>query len=346
MLSLLATAAVVAGTLGREPVMALLANGPWAATPAPPQPVAVRLPPVPRAAAGPSVAVLRQQAHGRVRPQLDVADAQTREAIDEHLAAVNLFFGDAKSRTPRFAKKVLGWSSKWRLVSDKLPGTRDDRHAVFLAKAFNDDLFSPEQLTQAVEQVVKNYTDSVVGIENGMLVRMRADVADLPPAALPEFVDDARLRGAFEHAMAAARAKVGTELRADLSRETLSLIAGEVMTLVAVRLGVSGGILAAGAGSSWATVGIGLVVAVIVDQIVSWVWDVWRDPKADVARKMSDKLEEIRRLIVEGDGAAPGLRARLHALAEKRSQLRRQALAELIDPQEAPQAAPQSQARP
>lgn len=326
---LLLTAVVAAGVLGREAVVDLLRP----AEAAPPAPAALRLPPVPGAGAdaGPSVAVLRQQALRRANPGLAEADAETRAAIDAHVAAIDSFFIDVKGRTPRFAKKILGWSSKWRLVSDKLPFTRDDRHALFLERTFRAELFTPYQLTRVINQTTRNYADTVAGIENAMLVRVRADVGDLPPTVLPEFVDDAKLRAAFEQAMNEATERTRADLRADVTRETLSLVAGEVLAMVAVRLGVSGGILAAGAGTSWATVGVGLVVAVIVDQIVSWVWNWWRDPAGDVSHQLNEKFDEIRRLIVEGDGAgAPGLRARLLETATQRDRLRRAAMAEVI----------------
>jgi len=44
-------------------------------------------------------------------------------------------------------------------------------------------------------------------------------------------------------------------------RELIIVIAGEILTKVAVRLGVSAGVLGVGAGTSWATLGVGLVAA-------------------------------------------------------------------------------------
>lgn len=323
----IAALTVLAGVLGREAVVELFQ--PAAAT----LPAAqVRLPPVPKAPTGPSIAILRQQALRRTEPSLAWADAQTRAAVGPHVDAIDEFFADVKSRTPVFSKKILGWSSKWRLVSDKLPLTRDDRHAQFLTRTFNEQLFSSADLTQVIDQIIRNYADGVAAVENEMLVRMRADVGDLPPTVLPEFVDQATLDAAFARAMAEASERVNADLKADVTREAVSLVVGEVLAIAAVRLGVSGGILAAGATSSWATVGIGLVVAVIVDQIVSWAWDKWRDPAGDISRKMDDKLEEIRRLIVEGDGENPGLRERLIALSYERAKLRQAAIAELFAP--------------
>jgi hypothetical protein len=321
----------VAGAIGV--LVAVVAHGPivsiFRGVDKPPQRPEVKLPTVPS-----STAAVRTLATQRIEPHLDWADHESQRVVADHIKAVDDFFTDAKKGTPGFAKEVLGWSSKWRLVVDKLPYTRTDRHALFLKRTFNERIFPPERLTTVLHQVVKNYVASLNGIENQMLVKMRLDVKDLPPDALPAFGDEAKLRVAFERAMAEATERVRADLKADISREATSLVVGEVLTMVAVRLGVSTGILVAGTSSSWATFGIGFVVAVIVDQIVSWVWDWWRDPVGDLTTKMNNKLDEIHRLIVDGDSQAPGLRARLEELSKKRAALRRAAVMELLQPTE------------
>src|SRR3954454_2622723 len=83
-------------------------------TPAQQQTPRVQLPPVSRSSSG-SVEDVRRQAMLRAQPVLDWADAQSVDAIDAHVRAVNQFFRDAKHRTPAFAEDVLGFASKWRL---------------------------------------------------------------------------------------------------------------------------------------------------------------------------------------------------------------------------------------
>lgn len=332
---LLAGVAAAVAVLARGPIVSLF-DKPDPIVPAvlnlPATAPATQPPPPP----GPTAENVRRIASNRAGPVLDAADREGQAAVAEHVRAIDDFFAQAKRGTPGFSKAVLGWSSKWRLVSDKLPFTRTDRHAIFLRKTFHDRLFTPEALTKVVEQTVKGYSGSVAGIENRMLVKLRADVSDLPPAMLPGFDDDAALRAAFERALAQATQRIGADLKADVGRETTSLVAGEVMTLVAVRLGVSAGILTAGAGSSWATFGVGAVVGLVVDQAVTWVWNWWRDPVGDLSTKMNAKLDEIRTLIVEGDGKQPGLRGRLEAVARDRAAVRRAAVLRMIQsPEEA-----------
>ena len=55
-----------------------------------------------------------------------------------------------------------------------------------------------------------------------------------------------------------------------------------------------------------------------------------------MSTKMNAKLDEIRTLIVEGDGKQPGLRGRLEAVARDRAAVRRAAVLRMIQsPEEA-----------
>ena len=276
----------------------------------------------------PSAAEIRAEAARRAQRSLAWADAESRRAL--RLAPLDEFFADVKSRTPQFADAVLGFGSKWRFVADKVPFTRGDRHAEFLHAAFREHLFSPDDLSRAIEQVARSYADSLAAIENRMLVRLQADLGDLPPAALPGFADQATLSAAYQAAIERTLTHVGADLKADVGQELVSLVAGEVLTQAAVRLGVSAGILGVGAGTSWATLGAGLVVGLIVDQLVSWIWDWWADPSGDLAAELNAKLDQLHALVVEGDAGSPGLRAALADFARRRAALRRAAVLELL----------------
>lgn len=286
----------------------------WPATAEPPRP--------------PSAAEIRAAAALRAERSLAWADAESQAALD--LAPLAEFFADVKSHTPQFADAVLGFGSKWRLAADKLPFTRGDRHAEFLHAAFREHLFAPADLSKAIEQIARRYADSLAAIENQMLLKLRQDLSDLPPAALPQFADQATLSAAYHDALERTLARVGADLKADVGQELVSLIAGEVLTQAAVRLGVSAGILGAGAGASWATLGAGLVVSLVVDQLVGWVWDWWADPRGNLAAELNAKLDQLHSLVVDGDGASPGLKAALGEFGRRRAELRRAAILKLL----------------
>jgi hypothetical protein len=266
----------------------------------------------------------------RVEPTLVWADEEADEAVARQIVHLRRFFGQCRNRSSQFAESVLGWGSKWRFVADKVPFTRGDRHAEFLRKMFAEQLFSDQELTKAIEQVASGYGDSVSDIENQMLVRLRQDIVGLPDAHLPEFENLARLQTAYAEALSKAQSHVGTSVSNDVTQLVMSVVVQEVVTQVAVRLGVSAGVLSASAGSSWATFGLSIVVGVIIDQVVSWVWDIWADPKGALADEMNKKIGELERMIVDGDEKSPGLRQRLTDFSKQRSDLRRSAVHELI----------------
>lgn len=260
------------------------------------------------------------------RPHLDWADQQAARALDEHLKEVDRFFAANKQNTRKFAERVLGWSSKWRLVADHVPFTNGDRHPAFIRSEFEEHLFTPAQLADLVEQVVASYLAHLRSIEGEMLVRLRADVADFPETYPIARLGPAGLEAEYGQAVAQALAAAGSGLRSDIGTLLVSEIAGEVLTQVAVRLGVSAGILGTGAATSWATLGVGLVVGLIVDQVVSWVWDRYADPIGSLTTQLDGKLDEIRRLIVEGPDGAQGLRRRLKSCADQRARVRESAV--------------------
>jgi len=282
--------------------------------------------PQPPLAAPSSTVDTRREAVARSKKSLAWAERKARHALDGNLAPLDDFFGDVKRRTPEFADDVLGWGSKWRFVADKTPFTKGGRHAAFLRRAFERHLFKPDDLKRAIEQTVLGYGDEVTAIENRMLLKISEDLSDLPVAELPELAGHATLMAAYEAALQRAMERVGDDVTADVATQIVSLVAGEVLTQVAARLGVSVGILGVGAGSSWATLGAGVVIGLIADQLISWVWDWWADPRGSLAAELNDKLDELRDLIVEGGGQTGGVRAALAQFAGRRAELRRAAV--------------------
>lgn len=301
----------VAGFLLYEPIAELFRE-----KSAPPPPVKIQL-----SLDAKKIAAERAKFH------MEWADAQSLKAVDEHLAKLSAYFEEVKKRTPEFAMESLGWGSKWRFAVDRMPFTRTDRNEIYLQEKFAAHIFSQEQLTQSIEAVVNGYNSSVQSTEGLMLVRIKADIADLPQASLPRFASKESLERAFASALDDASKKVQVGLR----NQIIQHVAAEVLMRVAVRLGVSSGILGVGAGSSWATLGASIPAAIIVDWVVAKIWDWWADPVGDLSKMLDGKLDEIYKLIVDADGTNPGLRGELLELHENRKQLRQQAVGDLIE---------------
>jgi hypothetical protein len=290
-----------------------------------PQPPKIELPPPPEAKRP-------RRPEEIARPHLSKAEQECERVIEEHVKALDGFFADSKKNTRGFAEEALGWGSKRRLVQDALPFTRSDRHKEFIKGKFEEHVFKPEQLEDAVKQVVKSYLAHVRSIESRMLVDLRTDASDFPSAYMLTQLDDKRLQEGYDAALAKAVEATGGKLREDIASGIVSTIAGEVLTQVAIRLGVRAGILSAGAASGTFTLGIGLVVGLIVDQIVAFIWDWYSDPKGQLSGEIDKKLDEMNRLLVDGSSDVKGLRERLREFARERAGTRQKAVISLLQP--------------
>lgn len=303
---------------------------PVVAPPAAPFPVSIETTvPAPK----PDLAEIRRQARNRAKPHLDSADRECQVALDKRIQGLDRYFGEVKKKTPAFAEDVLAWGSKWRLVADKLPFTRTDRHDQFLREKFAERLFTRKDLEAELRGVVRLFLQDVRAIENQMLARIREDLDDLPPALLAAQLDQKTFDRFFQEAMEKTADHAGANLRDAIVQEIVSMVVGEAVAFAAVRLGVSAGILTAGGASGTVTFGVGLVVGLIVDQIITWVWDWWSDPAGALSSALNDKMDELRLALVEGSSASPGMRPRLQHFARERAAARRTTVLDLIQKQ-------------
>jgi len=268
------------------------------------------------------------------KPHLESAKSKTENVIEGRLVPVRTFFDDSKKNTRQFAQVALGWGSKWRLIADHVPFTTRGRHETYIREQFEQTVFSAQQLEDVVSSAVAEYLSEIRSIENQMLVSLRADIAGFPDAYPIAQLDETQLRAKFDEAIQNAIAATGSQVQADIGTQLVSIIGGELLTQVAVRLGISAGILGTGFASGWATIGIGVVVGIIVDQIVSWVWDWWADPTGDLAANLDVKLDELRTLICDGDTKVEGLRLRFQSLATERAMIRQTAILDLLSSNE------------
>ena len=350
-------------------VTALISARPWWSSSAPAPAVSV-------ASVTPAPAEVRQRAWQTIQPRLDASDRSAQTQIDRSLAIVNEFFAERSQNSRAFGEEVLALRGKWQFIHSRLPYADKDAHYKFLAQRFEKTIFSPEELRAVIEEAVTAHLAGVEGIENRLLVDIRADLADdASIQALPTIRSDASLQEDFRQLATQVARQVSNDLGVDVLRETGALvtftvaevIARRVAVAVAARLGMSAGILSAGAGSSVATLGMGLVACIAVDLGVDWFMRLaGYDPPGQVAQKVQATLEHVRELVVEGDreavdayaalresarqdtdpavrlaaeravrnidrkGLVRGLRAELQGLDQARAEIRRETLRLLI----------------
>lgn len=280
----------------------------------------------PVSAVSPPAEVPRPSPEEWARPHLERASSAAARAVEQQLAVVDAFFADAKQGTRAFASEALGFGSKWRWVASKLPYARKDRHEKFLRAKFEQHVFSAAELQAMLDRLEHDLVSALGGIDNALLVALRADVAGLPDGTLVGRLDPAALRARFDSlaSHAEGHARVGEEVGV-----SVGIIVGTEVALVAgQRLAMSAGLLGAGAAFGIATFGAGLVVSWLVDTIVDRV----RDSDGKLARKVDQELDAMHRTLVEGKPGQPGLRQLLADVVSRYAASRRVAVLALLQP--------------
>lgn len=258
------------------------------------------------------LAAWRARAWSKIEVRLDAADAASNADIDRSLASIDEFFAARKPGARPFAEAVLSLRGKWRFVKAKLPFADGDGHAQFLQEKLEEHLFRPDDLKKLLESCVAGYLTRVKGLENQLLVQIRADLSENELAAaeaVPALQNPELFAREFQKLQLEVAAMAGKETNFTIGKEVAILVGSEVATVVAMRvglavaqrLGVSAGILGAGAAAGWATFGVGLVACIVLDFAVDGVLRVaGHDPEGQVEAKINETLGSLKSMIVNG----------------------------------------------
>jgi hypothetical protein len=276
------------------------------------------------------LAAVRARAWEKILPRLAEADAAATAEIDHSLERLHRFFGERKAGTRAFADAVLSLRGKWRFVKARLPWTDDEGHFTFLRERFAQHVFRPDDLKVEMEASVARFASAVQGIENQLLVKVRADLSDSELRAVPDAVPALRGAVVFQQEYAgmlnrvvpvvAGDVNVGLakELSTFLGAEVAARLSSRVAVAVGTRLGISAGLLTAGAASGWATFGVGLVAAIVLDISIDWLMKLsGYDPAGEVAAKVNQTLDRVRLMIVRGDPEAHAAYKKLRDLEQR-----------------------------
>jgi hypothetical protein len=279
----------------------------------------------------------RHQVRKRAEKQLEWADHECQRRLAESIDPIQTFFRDAEQGIPGFVDEALGWRSKWNFVLDRMPFTKNGHHEAFMREAFGCHLFTPEQLAGVLKQCIDGLRADVEGIENQMLVGLRADFDELPLRPIQVTSGEQDLRHAYANVLARVQQSAQPAVLADLTADLSSLVLTDVLLVVGRRLATSGGLLTAASAGSWTSFGATLIAGVMVDQFLCWIWDRIANPRGHLANVLRVRLADIQRVLIEGDGATPGLRQRLEDWTQRRNIARRAAVFELLDLKGEPQ---------
>ncbi|MBV9121925.1 MAG: hypothetical protein JO112_01035 [Planctomycetes bacterium] len=268
-------------------------------------------------------AAVRARAWERAQPLLAEADRQAAAALDRHLDSIHAFLADSKPGARAFAERLLSLRGKWELVRSQMAGDGQNQYAEFLSQAFAEHVFAAGDLEQVVAAAIQGYLAELEGIEDQLLVRLRADLADdqlAGQAVFPDLASDQAFRSHYHDLALRVAQDLDTDLKVVAGREVFLWEATNVATdltleagaAAAARLGISSTILSAGATSSWRTLGVGLVVAIVLDAVVNrFIKAAGYDAEAKIAEHVGDTLDDLGRTITDG---SPEARATLEKL--------------------------------
>lgn len=91
-------------------------------------------------------------------------------------------------------------------------------------------------------------------------------------------------------------------------------ITARVLASTARRVATSAGMIGVGVKASPYTLGASLLIALILDSLVSMIWDWWADPKGKLEEKLTSELESLKHQILLGDETELGLIQELKVL--------------------------------
>ena len=244
------------------------------------------------------------------------AVAAGNAAIDGRAAEFASFIEGRKAGVGPFSRELVSWYGKWRAVKPYLPFTESNGHKQYVEETFVKQVFTREELSDLTRRVVTESTKDLEEIENRLAVAIRQEIAGGGPVAVDASIATQEFSGAIERVKWASRwdaAKAGGSLAAS---EAVAVVGTQVL----IRLGVSAGLLGAGAVSSWWTLGAGIVLGLVADQ----VWEVIDDPAGDIER---DTLAALDKVATNGSAA---LRDELGTVLTQRRELWAKAVEEMV----------------
>ncbi len=268
----------------------------------------------------PKPEAVRTSAWLKTQPLLEEADRFSASALNRHLSGIHAFLDERKAGTRAFAERMVGLQGKWETLKAQIGYSSE--FAVFLSEAFAEHVFPMQELEKVVSTSVRSYLAELEAIDDDLLVRLRADLSDdeLPRLAIPALRSDEALRRHYHELSQRVTRDLSTDLAVVAAREFFIWHASNIATdltlqvgaAIASRLGLSTTLLAAGAESTWQTLGVGLVVCFVLDAVINRIIKATGyDAEEQIAARVDETLSALGRTITDGD---PEARDRLEQL--------------------------------
>jgi len=258
----------------------------------------------------------RKEVQASCQQYVGEADRKATEAIAKRASEFSVFIQSRKAGAKPFSKDVVSYYGKWRAVKSYLPFTDGEGHKKYVTEKFAQHIFTTTDLASALKLACEGSVKDIESIENDLAVAVRKEVLghSLAPDEIPIATEE--FKKAIEKMMPASR----WDATKTVGNLAVSEVASLVGTQVLVRLGVSTGILAAGAGNSWWSFGAAFVIGVVVD--VAWEW--YDDPAGDIEKEMIAALDKL------SIDASTAIREEMTKVISQRSELWKKSVEEIV----------------
>ncbi len=266
-----------------------------------------------------------------VTPLLDANQQANRQAVQRCLQRIDDLFAGYERGAKKLSEDLTSFTTRWGVLR-RMPGawwTEDQRIHEFIHRKFEEHVFGEEQLNHDLQEVLQQLRTDLRANGAGLLASVQAAVSlsDLPDLTIPSYKSyDEQIRSSMV-TFAASRAsdsvyhgvttliisEVAAVAASQLAVRALATLGGSAATSAAAAGGgaATGAAAGAGGGSLGGPVGavigfgVGLVAGVAIDW---WMTDRFRSQlETDLGRY----LKQLRKGIVEGAGARPGLKQAL-----------------------------------
>lgn len=267
---------------------------------------------------------VRPHVEARVATAAERNERAARHAEEEMRA----IFAEMRNNVPRFVEEITGIRTKcvmvWKGAKDLWPWQKDRaRVRRMVEEKWNKCMLSPQDMKDRMEDILAGYGKALRAERNRLMVDVGEIMKDVNVQGKRTGVDVRRVcEEQFERALRPMLLKsLGSEVVSLVASEAAGVVMVNVVSVVMTRAGM----LAAGGLSGAATFGIGLVVGLIVDWIISEYAD------AKMRQELIAQLTEMERLVMEGDGhGGMGMVAVLNGMAEAVSAAEREAVRKVV----------------
>ncbi len=262
----------------------------------------------------------------KLQSHLDEATAAIELAVDLSLEPLVHLFARAYAGVPEFVDCALGWTVKFKLAWDLLPGTANIRQQQYLRREFERCVLSESELQQTIERNLSGFMKSVESIESRMLVAINADLEDFAGANPVGRIDRAAYRTACLQLASDVQTAAGDDLIRDVTQFAVAEMIETLLKRLLARLMAKAAMYGVATASAPMTMGASLLATIIIDSMVGLIWDWVADPHGSLECKLKLHLDDMRDALVVGSADEDGLRGELLAIAKARAAIRQTAI--------------------